>query len=85
MDEAYSLPSEQAVRTALRIQQVIAYESGVTNTVDPLGGSFFVEKLTDELEEEAVEILRTIEDLGGMVRAVEGGWVRGQIEDTAYR
>jgi methylmalonyl-CoA mutase N-terminal domain/subunit len=85
MDEAYSLPSEQAVRTALRIQQVIAYESGVTNTVDPLGGSFFVEKLTDELEEEAVEILNEIESRGGMVKVVEEGWVRGQIEDTAYR
>jgi len=85
MDEAYSLPSEQAVRTALRIQQVIAHESGVTHTVDPLGGSFFVEKLTDELEEEAVEILKEIENRGGMVKAVEEGWVRGQIEDTAYR
>ena len=85
MDEAYSLPSEQAVRTALRIQQVIAYESGVTNTVDPLGGSFFVEKLTDELEEETREILKEIEDRGGMVRAVEEGWVRKQIEDASYR
>jgi len=85
MDEAYSLPSEQAARTALRIQQVIAYESGVTHTVDPLGGSFFVEKLTDELEEEAVEILKEIENRGGMVKAVEEGWVRGQIEDTAYQ
>jgi len=85
MDEAYSLPSEQAVRTALRIQQVIAYESGVTNTVDPLGGSFFVEKLTDQLEEEAIEILREIENRGGMLRAVEEGWVRNQIEDAAYR
>jgi methylmalonyl-CoA mutase N-terminal domain/subunit len=85
MDEAYSLPSEQAARTALRIQQVIAYESGVTHTVDPLGGSFFVEKFTDELEEEAVEILKEIENRGGMVKAVEEGWVRGQIEDTAYQ
>jgi len=85
MDEAYSLPSEQAVRTALRIQQVIAHESGVTHTVDPLGGSFFVEKLTDELEEGAVEILKEIENRGGMFMAVEEGWVRGQIEDTAYR
>jgi methylmalonyl-CoA mutase N-terminal domain/subunit len=85
MDEAYSLPSEQAVRTALRIQQVIAHESGVTHTVDPLGGSFFVEKLTDELEEEAREILKEIETRGGMVRAVEEGWVRKQIEDAAYR
>ena len=85
MDEAYSLPSEQAARTALRIQQVIAYESGVTHTVDPLGGSFFVEKLTDELEEEAVEILKKIENRGGMVKAVEEGWVRRQIEDTAYQ
>ena len=85
MDEAYSLPSEQAVRTALRIQQIIAYESGVTHTVDPMGGSFFVEKLTDELEEAAVETLKEIEGQGGMVSAVEEGWVRNQIEDAAYR
>ena len=85
MDEAYALPSEQAVRTALRTQQVIACESGVTNTVDPLGGSFFVEKLTDELEEEAVEILAEIERRGGMVKAVTEGWVRRQIEDAACR
>ncbi len=85
MDEAYALPSEQAVRTALRTQQIIACESGVTNTVDPLGGSFFVEKLTDALEEEAVGILTEIEKRGGMVKAVTEGWVRRQIEDAACR
>jgi len=84
MDEAYALPSEDAVRTALRTQQIIAFESGVTNTVDPLGGSFFVEKLTDELEEEATKIMQEIEDMGGMVRAVSSGWVSKQIEDIAY-
>ena len=84
MDEAYALPSEAAVRTALRIQQIIAYESGVTHTVDPLGGSFFVERLTDELEEEAVEILDKIADKGGMVQAVTEGWVQKQIQDASY-
>ena len=84
MDEAYALPSEAAVRTALRIQQIIAYESGVTHTVDPLGGSFFVERLTDELEEEAMEILDKIADKGGMVQAVTEGWVQKQIQDASY-
>jgi methylmalonyl-CoA mutase N-terminal domain/subunit len=79
MDEAFALPSEHAVRTALRTQQVIAYESGVTNVVDPLGGSFFVERLTDQLEEEARSILREIDEVGGMAEAVERGWVQKQI------
>jgi methylmalonyl-CoA mutase N-terminal domain/subunit len=84
MDEAFALPSEQAVRTALRTQQIIAHESGVTNTVDPLGGSFFVEKLTDELEQEAVEIMKKVAEQGGMVQAVTSGWVQKQIEHEAY-
>ncbi len=84
MDEAYALPSETAVRTALRTQQIIALESGVTNTVDPLGGSYCIEKLTDELEEEAVAILEEIDENGGMVQAVSTGWVQKQIQDAAY-
>jgi len=85
MDEAYALPSKAAVRTALRTQQIIAHESGVTNTVDPLGGSYFVEKLTDELEEEAREIMARADEQGGMVQAVSNGWVQKQIHDEAYR
>jgi methylmalonyl-CoA mutase N-terminal domain/subunit len=84
MDEAYALPSEAAVRTALRTQEIIAFESGVTNSVDPLGGSFLVEKLTDELEEEALTILQKVDDQGGMVRAVSNGWVQKEIGDAAY-
>lgn len=79
MDECYALPSEYAARTALRTQQIIAYESGVTNTVDPLAGSYFVEKLTDDIEAEASEILRQIDDLGGMVAALEDGWVQREV------
>lgn len=84
MDEAYALPSEAAVRTSLRTQQIIAHESGVTNTVDPLGGSYFVEKLTDEVEEEAKEIMGKIDEQGGMLQAVSKGWVQKQIHDEAY-
>ena len=70
-DEALALPSEEAVRIALRTQQVIAHETGVTNTIDPLGGSYFVEALTDELEAQAYEYFRKIDELGGMVEAVK--------------
>jgi methylmalonyl-CoA mutase N-terminal domain/subunit len=84
MDEAYALPSETAVRTALRTQEIIAFESGVTNSVDPLGGSFFVEKLTDKLEEEALSILEKVDDQGGMINAVSNGWVQKEIGDAAY-
>jgi methylmalonyl-CoA mutase N-terminal domain/subunit len=79
MDEAYALPSQEAARTALRTQQVIAYESGVANTVDPLAGSYFVEKLTDQLEEEARDILRKIDDMVGAVEAVKQGWIQREI------
>ena len=79
MDEAYALPSQEAARTALRTQQIIAYESGVVNTVDPLAGSYFVEKLTDRLEEESRDILRRIDDLGGAVEAVRQGWIQREI------
>jgi methylmalonyl-CoA mutase N-terminal domain/subunit len=84
-DEAMALPTEQSVTVALRTQQLIAYESGVTNTVDPLAGSFYVEKLTDELEVEAEGIIKLIDDRGGMVAAIEQGFVQKQIEESAYR
>ena len=83
-DEALALPSEEAVRIALRTQQVIAHETGVTNTVDPLGGSYFVEALTDELEARAYEYFRKIDELGGMVEAVKRGFPQREIADAAY-
>jgi methylmalonyl-CoA mutase N-terminal domain/subunit len=84
-DEALALPTEESVTVALRTQQIIAYESGVTSTIDPLAGSFFVEKLTDELEAEAEAIIREIDARGGMVAAIEQGHVQRQIEQSAYR
>ncbi len=84
MDEAYSLPSEEAVLTALRTQQIIAYESGVTNTVDPLGGSFCVEDLTSEIEEGARIYIKHIDEMGGAVAAIEQGFVQKEILDSAY-
>jgi methylmalonyl-CoA mutase N-terminal domain/subunit len=84
-DEALSLPSEEAVKIALRTQQVLGFETGVTDTVDPLGGSWFVERLTNEIEERAEELLGRIDAMGGAVAAVESGWVKSQIEESAYR
>jgi methylmalonyl-CoA mutase N-terminal domain/subunit len=83
-DEALALPTAEAARLALRTQQIIAYESGVTNTVDPLGGSYAIEALTDEIERQAVEYLEKIDSLGGMVAAIESGWVQSQIQQAAY-
>jgi methylmalonyl-CoA mutase, N-terminal domain len=83
-DEALALPSEEAVRIALRTQQVIAHEIGVTNTVDPLGGAYFVEALTDELEAQAYEYFRKIDELGGMVEAVKAGFPQREIAEAAY-
>jgi methylmalonyl-CoA mutase N-terminal domain/subunit len=83
-DEALALPTEESVRLALRTQQVIAYESGVTNTIDPLAGSFYVEKLTDEIEAEAADIIAKIDDMGGMVAAIESGYVAQAIERSGY-
>jgi methylmalonyl-CoA mutase, N-terminal domain len=83
-DEALALPSEEAVRVALRTQQVIAHETGVTNTVDPLGGAYFVEALTDRMEELAYEYFRKIDELGGMVEAVKRGFPQREIADAAY-
>ena len=84
-DEALSLPTEHSVLTALRTQQIIANESGVANTVDPLAGSYAVEALTDEIERRAQEQIDRIEGEGGMVKAIEAGLVQREIEDTAYR
>lgn len=83
-DEALALPTEASAALALRTQQIIAYESGVTNTVDAVGGSYFVEKLTDDLEAEAESIIGRIDDMGGMVTAIERGWPQAQIEQAAY-
>lgn len=85
MDETYALPTEDAVRIALRTQQIIAYESGVTHTVDPLGGSYFVEALTSRMEAEAEAYLKKIDDLGGMVHAVELGYPQREIAEASYR
>ncbi len=84
LDEALSLPSEKAVRLAIRTQQVLAHETGVGNTVDPVGGSYFVEELTDRLETEARQLLAEIDRRGGMPRAIEAGWVQRQIAESAY-
>jgi len=84
-DEALSLPTEEAVTIALRTQQVIAHESGVTDTVDPLGGSYAIESLTYAMEEEAGKLMKKVDDLGGMVRAIEGGFVQREIQEASYR
>ena len=84
-DEALALPTEEAVRVALRTQQVIAHETGVTNTIDPLGGSYFVEALTDRMEEAAYEYFAKIDELGGMVAAVESNYPQREIADAAFR
>src|SRR4026209_2601764 len=85
MDEALALPTESAARVALRTQQVIAYESGVVETADPLGGSYAIEHLTDEIEAGTVEYLEKIEAMGGMLRAIEVGYVQREIQEAAYR
>ncbi len=85
MDEALALPSEHAVTVALRTQQIIAEESGVVNTIDPLGGSYFVEALTNKMEEQTYEYFNRIEALGGVLPAIERGFFQGEISDSAYR
>ena len=85
MDEALALPTEKAVQIALRTQQVIAYESGVADVIDPLAGSYYIEKLTDRIEEEANKYLDRIEDLGGSLRAIEGGYQQREIQEASYR
>jgi len=83
-DEALSLPTEQAARIALRTHQIVAYESGVPNTIDPLAGSYFIESLTDEIEKHARGYLDKIEALGGMLKAIERGFVQQEIQNAAY-
>lgn len=84
LDETYALPSEDAVTIALRTQQVIAHESGVINSADPLGGSYFVETLTAQMEKEAKDYIKKIDDMGGMVKAIEFGFPQKEIADSAY-
>ena len=83
-DEALSLPTEKAVRIALRTQQIIAEESGVADVVDPLGGSYYLEWLTDKIEEEAMRYIERIDEMGGMVKAIEAGYVQREIQRSAY-
>ncbi|MFX1452858.1 MAG: methylmalonyl-CoA mutase, partial [Promethearchaeota archaeon] len=84
-DEALSLPSEESVRLSLRTQQVIAYESGVINSIDPLGGSYYLEFLTNKMEEEALKIIKDIEARGGAIKAIESGYIQKKIQDNAYK
>lgn len=84
MDEAFSLPSEEAVQIAVRTQQVIAYESGVANTADPLGGSFYVERLTSEIEKRAQTYIEKIDEIGGAAAAIEQGYIQREIQESAY-
>ena len=85
MDETLSLPTEVAAKVALRTQQLIAEETGVTNVIDPLGGSYYVEKLTSEIEEEALAYIKKIDEFGGMLHAVESGYPQKEIAESAYR
>jgi methylmalonyl-CoA mutase, N-terminal domain len=85
LDETYAIPTEEAVTIALRTQQILAEETGVANTIDPLAGSFFVESLTDQMEKQAWEYLHRIDEMGGMVTAVERGYPQAEIADSAYK
>ncbi|MDO4218685.1 MAG: methylmalonyl-CoA mutase family protein [Synergistaceae bacterium] len=84
LDEALALPTDKSVRIALRTQQIVAYESGITNVVDPFAGSYVIEKLTNEIEEAAVKYINKIDELGGMISAIEQGYPQKQIQDSAY-
>lgn len=84
-DEAYALPSEEAVRIALRTQQIIAYESGVADTIDPLAGSYYIEYLTNQIEEEAIKYIEKIDLMGGAVTATEKGYIQREIVESAYK
>jgi methylmalonyl-CoA mutase N-terminal domain/subunit len=84
-DEALCLPSEEAVRIALRIQQILAHESGVPNTVDPVGGSYYVENLTNSMEEKAMDYIEKLDDMGGVYEAIERGFFQKEIADSAYK
>ena len=85
MDEAHALPSEEAATLALRTQQIVAYESGLADVIDPLGGSYYVENLTDQIEEQVEGYMKSIEERGGMVAAIESGWVVQEISESAFR
>ena len=85
MDETYALPSEKAVKIALRTQQLIAYETGVANTIDPLAGSYFVESLTGDLERKAEEYFAEIDKRGGVLKCIEQGYFQREIAEAAYR
>jgi methylmalonyl-CoA mutase N-terminal domain/subunit len=85
MDETLALPTEEAATVALRTQQIIAYESGVVETPDPLGGSYFVEALTDKIEAEALSYIKRIDEMGGIIQAVERGYPQKEIADSAYK
>ena len=85
MDETLALPTEEAVQVALRTQQVLAYETGVPNVMDPLGGSYYIEALTDKLEAEAEQLFEEIEQVGGVVRGLETGWLQRKIAESAAR
>lgn len=84
-DEALALPTEESVRIALRTQQVVAYESGVADTIDPLAGSYYIENMTDKIEKEAMEYIEKIDELGGAPKAIEKGYIQKEIQDSAYR
>ena len=80
-----ALPTEDSVRIALRTQQIVAYESGVTETVDPLAGSYYIESLTNKIEEEAIKYIERIDELGGAPKAIEKGYIQREIQNAAYR
>ena len=84
-DEALALPTEDAARIALRTQQIIGYESGVANTIDPFAGSYHIEKLTNEIEDGARELLTRIEAVGGTLAAIEAGYIQRQVQESAYK
>jgi len=85
LDETLALPTEQSVTLALRTQQIIAHESGVPNTIDPLGGSYFVESLTNEMEEACLEYFRRIDEMGGMIEAIERGFPQRELQESSYQ
>ena len=85
LDEALALPTAEAATLALRTQQILAHETGVTGAIDPFGGSYFVERLTREFEEETERYFRTIDGMGGMIAAIERGYPQREIADSAYR
>jgi len=84
-DEALALPTEDSVRVALRTQQIVAYESGLADVVDPLAGSYYIEALTNKIEEEVWDYIRKIDELGGAVRAIEKGYIQKEIQESAYK